>query len=235
MTLEEVMMELKAIGSEQTKKTLMRHGAPEPLFGVKIGDMKHIVKKVRKNHELSMALFDTGNSDARYLAGLIADEKKISKKDLEHWVKNANWQMLSEYTVPWVAAESHYGFELAKEWITNKEECIASAGWACLSSIATITDNAKLDIEFFRKCLLHIGDHIHRQADRVRYTMNNFIIATGSAIPELTDEAKRTAKKVGTVAVIVEGTACRVPDAITYIEKVEKAGAIGKKKKMARC
>jgi len=89
MTKAEVMAELKKSGSDQTRKVLMRHGAKDPFYGVKVTDLKKIVNKVKKNHELSLELYDTGNSDAMYLAGLIADENKISKNDLQKWVQNA--------------------------------------------------------------------------------------------------------------------------------------------------
>ncbi len=68
------------MGSEQTKKVFMRHGAREPFFGVKVGDMKKIVKRVKKNHELSLALYDTGNGDAMYLAGLMPTKRKSRSK-----------------------------------------------------------------------------------------------------------------------------------------------------------
>ena len=80
MTKDEVLTELKSYGDAQTKKTLMRHGAHEPVFGVKVADLKKILKKTKKNHELSLELYETGNSDAMYLAGLMADEKQISKE-----------------------------------------------------------------------------------------------------------------------------------------------------------
>ncbi len=48
MTTEEILSELQQMGSEQTKKTWARHGAREPFFGVKVGDMKTIVKRVKK-------------------------------------------------------------------------------------------------------------------------------------------------------------------------------------------
>jgi len=103
MQLNEIMQQLEQYGNETTKRIFMNHGAKEPLFGVKVGDLKKIVKKVKTNHELSLQLFDTGNSDAMYLAGLIADEKQITKDDLQKWVKKAYWYMLSEYTVAGVA------------------------------------------------------------------------------------------------------------------------------------
>jgi 3-methyladenine DNA glycosylase AlkD len=122
MNLPEVMKELETMGNEQTKKIFSRHGAKEPLFGVKVGDLKKIVKKVKKDHHLSLALYETGNSDAMYLAGLIADESKITKKQLQNWAENANWYMISEYTVAWITAESPYGHELGMEWIESEEE-----------------------------------------------------------------------------------------------------------------
>ena len=134
MDLKEVMKELEFYGNEQTKKTHMNHGGKEPIFGVKVGDLKKILKKTRKNHELSLALYDTGNSDAMYLAGLMADEKQITKAQLNKWVENAYWSFLSEYAVAWVAAETNFGFELGLEWIRSEKETIASAGWSTLSN-----------------------------------------------------------------------------------------------------
>ena len=83
MSVAAIMKELAAMGSEQTRKTYARHGAPDANFGVKIADMKTIVKRVKKSHELALALYATGNSDAMYLAGLIADETRMTKADLD--------------------------------------------------------------------------------------------------------------------------------------------------------
>src|SRR5688572_11819857 len=111
MTKDQVMKELKAMANEQTRKTWARHGAKEPFFGVKIGDMKTIEKKVKKDHALAKELYATGNSDAMYLAGLIADENAVTKEELQDWLESASWSMVSEFTVPWLAAESRFGWE----------------------------------------------------------------------------------------------------------------------------
>ena len=98
MTLQEVMTELEAYGNPQTKKTLIPHGAKEPFFGVKVADLKKILKKTKKNHDLSLELYATGNSDAMYLAGLMADEKKISK-ELE-LIPSSLLALLSDFRYP---------------------------------------------------------------------------------------------------------------------------------------
>ena len=82
MTSAEIIAQLKSLGNESTKKVLMKHGAREPFYGVKVEDLKMIVKPVKKDYQLSLELFDSVISDAMYLAGLIADETKMTKKDL---------------------------------------------------------------------------------------------------------------------------------------------------------
>lgn len=65
--------------------------------------------------------------------------------------------------------------------------------------------------------------------------MNNFLIAVGAYVTPLTSAAIATARKIGPVTVIKEGTACKTPDAVEQIAKIEKRGSLGRKKKMARC
>jgi 3-methyladenine DNA glycosylase AlkD len=235
MTVKEIMSELEKLGSESTKKTFINHGANANVFGVKVGDLKKIQKKIKKNYELSLQLYDTGNSDAMYLAGLIADEKKMTKKDLQKWVENAPWNMISEYTVPWIAAESNYGWELATEWIDSKKDNIATSGWATLSSYVSITPDEKLDIKSLDKLLDRVKKEIHKAPNRVRYVMNGFVISVGCYVAALTAKAKQTGKDIGKVHVEMGGTACKVPEAPAYIDKVVKAGRLGRKRKEARC
>ena len=235
MTKEEILKELAGYGNEGTKKIFLKHGAREPFYGVKVQDLKKIQKKVKKQHQLSLELYATGNSDAMYLAGLIADETEISKSELNKWVDEAYWYMISEYTVAWVAAESKYGYELGLEWIDSNKEGIASAGWATLANYAAIKPDIELNIEVFNELLDRVEKNIRQAQNRVRFTMNGFVIAIGSYIIELTKKASSVAKNIGKVNVDMGGTACKVPFATDYIKKVADRGSLGKKRKDARC
>ena len=235
MTVEEVIKEIKAMGNERTKATLMKHGAKEPFYGVKTGDLKKIQKKIKKDHQLSLDLYDTGISDAMYLAGLIADKDQITTEHLQSWVEKANWHLLSEYTVPWIAADSGNGIEMGLKWIESDDELIASAGWSALSNAISITSNEELDMDLHMQLLHRVKKEIHQSKNRVRYTMNGYVIAVGSYLPSLTSEATSIAESIGKVHVEMGGTACKVPDAPTYIKKIEDMGRVGKKRKMARC
>jgi hypothetical protein len=235
MTTEQIMKELEKKGSESIRKIFKNHGGTGPMYGVKIADLKVIQKKVKKDHELAMGLFATGNYDAMYLAGLIADESKMSKKDIQQWAERSNSKGISEYTVAWVAAESDFGWELGIKWIDSPKENIASTGWNTLSGVIAMKPDNELDIALIKKLLQRIVKEIHSAPNRVRYTMNGFVIGVGAYIKELTKDAIEISKKIGDVYVDMEGTACKVPSAVDYIKKIEARGSIGKKKKTVKC
>jgi 3-methyladenine DNA glycosylase AlkD len=223
------------MGSESIKKILLKHGVKEPFFGVKIEQLKTIQKKVKKDHQLAKDLFATGNADAMYLAGLIADDMQMTKKDLKDWAKNAVSVNISEYTVPWVAAGSRYGFELAKEWVDDKKEHIAAAGWSTLASLVALKPDEELDVKSLHTLLKRVAKDIHNAPNRVRYAMNSFIIALGTYVPALSNEAITTANKIGTVTVDMNGTACKVPSAVEYIKKSQARNPNAVKKKTVKC
>jgi len=236
-TVDDIMEILADHASASTKKTLMTHGAREPFFGVKVGDMKKILKtiKIKKDHSLSLGLYATGNSDAMYLGMLIADEKKMSKEELWQWAREAYWYMLSEFAVPWVAAETPYGQELGLEWIDAPEENIQCAGWSALSNWLTLRPNSELDQALYLGLLERVKRELPTAPNFVKRAMNMFIICLGSQIPELKAACIAVAESLGKIEVIIAGTSCKTPDAVEYIAKVESTGRIGKKKKMARC
>lgn len=235
MTTQQVLKELENYGDPNTKNTFARHGAKEPFFGVKVADLKKILKKTKKNHELSLELYKTGNSDAMYLAGLMADEKQITEDQLNEWANQAYWYYLSEFAVAWVAAETSFGFELGLKWIESEEEHIACAGWSTLSNFASITQDAQLDLKKYSELLERVEKTLHQRKNRERHVMNAFVIAVGSYVTELTGQAQTVAKSIGKVSVDMGGTACKVPLATEYIQKIIDKDRIGKKRKMARC
>jgi 3-methyladenine DNA glycosylase AlkD len=235
MDAKEIMTELQSLGNEGIKKILLKHGVKEPLFGVKIEHLKPIQNKIKKDYRLAKDLYATGNADAMYLAGLIADDEQMTKADLQTWVKQAISNNISGYTVPWVAAGSGYGYELAMEWIESPEEYIAAAGWSTLSNIVSLKPDNELDIPALKELLEKVAQNIHTADNRVRQTMNGFLIAVGTYVTALTDDAIATAKKIGVVTIDTNGTKCKVPGAIDYIKKAQDKGSIGKKKKTVKC
>jgi 3-methyladenine DNA glycosylase AlkD len=235
LTAKQIMDDLKSHGSDSIKKILLKHGVKEPFFGVKIEHLKTIQKQVKKDYALAKELYATGNADAMYLAGLIADDEKMTKTDLQTWVRQALSANIVEHTVPWVAAGSPHGYELALEWIDSPEDRIAVAGWSTLGDLVSLLPDQDLDLPKLKALITRVAASIHSAGNRVRYTMNGFLIAVGSFVPALTADALAAAKKIGPVSVDMNGTACLVPDVTAYIQKVKDKGTLGKKKKTVKC
>jgi 3-methyladenine DNA glycosylase AlkD len=236
MNTKEILAELKKKGTEATKNTWLRHGAREPVYGVSIEDLKNIGKRVREDRQqIALALFASGVGDAMYLAGLMADGSKMTEQELDTWAQSAEWPMVSEYTVAWVAAENAKGWDLALQWINSKKENIASSGWATLSGILATRPDEQLDLGAIGKLLERVENEITRAPNRVRYCMNGFVIATGSYVKTLSKQALATGKKIGEITVDMGGTSCKVPFAPLYIKKVLDRGALGKKRKTVKC
>ena len=234
LSASSILAELKPLGSDSYKRVLFNHGVSEPCLGVKIEELKKIQKRVKKDYRLALELYDSGVYDAMYLAGLIADDAKMTKKDLQRWAAKA-CRPLAGSTVAWVAAGSPHGRELALEWIESDKELVAVAGWATLSCLVSIKDDADLNLPELKSLLQRAQRRIHAAPDLVRYHMNGFVIAVGACVASLTKEALRTGEAIGPVTADLGKSACQVPFAPDYIRKAERRGVIGKKRKTAKC
>lgn len=236
MLVEGIIEELRANGSASIKKTLLNHGAREPFFGVKIEYLKKIEKRIKTDYQLALDLYGTGISDAMYLAGLIADDMKMTRDDLQRWVEAAYWSLLSENTVPWVAAGGRFGRECALEWIESDVETIAAAGWATYSGLISVKPNTDLDLSEVRSLLKRAATTIHTQPNRVRYIMNGFVIGVGGYAGPLAYTAMETALTIGPISIDMGNTACRAPYAPEAIKKTwDKHGGSAPKRKKLKC
>lgn len=235
MTLAQVMSELEARGSPATKRIFARHGAREPFFGVKVADLKVVQKKIKGDQALALQLYATGNGDAQYLAGLVADGRKMSRAELQRWAKTASWRMISGTIVPWVASEHPDGYALAREWIDSPSEGVAIAGWNTLGAIAAMTPDDALPLPEYARLLDRVARELPGAPDRVRYAMNGFVIMCGTYVAPLGERAIATARKLGRVEVDMGETGCAVPEAEPYILKSRRGAPIAPKRKTIRC
>ena len=172
---------------------------------------------------------------AANLAGLIADDAKMTKRDLEGWVKVAEPGALAGSTVAWVAAGNPAGWDLAMKWIDSKEAHIAEAGWSTLSHLVATRPDDELNLEELKRLVVRVEKTIAGAPDRARYAMNGFIIALGSYVPALTALALAAGERIGHVKADLGNNSCQIPFAPDYIRKVQERGAIGKKRKTAKC
>jgi 3-methyladenine DNA glycosylase AlkD len=209
MELNEIMDELNSLGTERTKKTYISNGAQEPVFGVTISAMKPIFKKIKYNQPLAEQLYATGNYDAMYLAGMIAEPKKMTVGDFNRWIEGAYFYMISDFIVAVTLAETDIAFTVADHWIESGKELTMSAGWSCYDWLLGTRKDSEFNKDKLLAMLNTVRDTIHNQPNRTKYAMNNFIISVGISYLPLHEEAMKIAQEVGKVDVFMGQTRCQ--------------------------
>lgn len=235
MNLEEVMQELEALGKERTKKIYMSNGAHEPLFGVATGAMKPMARKIKKDQALADQLYATGNYDAMYFAGVIADPKAMTVADFERWMETAYFYMISDYIVAVTLAETDIAQEVADAWIASGDELKMSAGWSCYCWLLGSRKDNEFSSDKLEAMLEQVKDTIHDSPERTKYSMNNFIYTVATSYQPLHDQAVETAKVIGPVEVNKDKPKSKLIQASENIQKAVDQGRIGFKRKYVRC
>ena len=216
LSFAETMKALEKAGSAQTKKTYLRHGAVEPLFGVSFATLKALVKRIGVDQELARALWATGNYDARNLAVKVADPRQMTSTELDRWAKDKRTRMCAGY-VAMLAVEGSHGTAKAKQWLGSSDKALREAGFNLLGQMAMI-DETQPDAWFLGR-LAEIEKSIHRATNGERYAMNGALIAIGCRNAALRKAATAAAKRIGKVEVDHGDTACKTPEAAATITK----------------
>ncbi|HDR5105686.1 TPA: DNA alkylation repair protein [Bacillus anthracis] len=226
MLLEEVMQQLEEYGTEQNRKTYKNHGAKEPLFGVSFANLKLLKKKIKKDHDLAISLWETKNMDAMTLATMILDPKKVTTELLNKWVQEVDYYCLMDVLMTAICT-SPIAIERMEEWTKSDDEWIGRAGWSLLANIAI--KNKTLQDDSFSPYLEEIKENIHNEKNRKREAMNSALIAIGIRNEDLEQTAIEVAREIGKVQVDHGATSCKTPDAESYIKKARERA---EKKKM---
>ncbi|MCM3786231.1 DNA alkylation repair protein [Neobacillus mesonae] len=235
MNLETVMQELEALGKERSKKMYISNGAHEPLFGVATGAMKPIAKKIKIDQPLAKQLYATGNYDAMYFAGIIADPKAMTEEDFERWIEGAYFYMLSDYVVAVTLAETDIAQEVADKWIASGEELKMSAGWSCYCWLLGSRPDVQFAESKIANMLEMVEKTIHNSPERTKSSMNNFMYTVAVSYLPLHDKAVETAKAVGPVEMKRDNKKNSILLASESIQKEVDKNRLGFKRKYVRC
>lgn len=219
MNASDILQQLEAMGSEQYRKTYRRHGVVGDIYGVSFGNLSTLVKQIKKDHEAALALWKTGNHDARILATMIADPNKVDIATLQQWMADADSYPITSNFATFVAKTPHRR-ALMTEWTAaDDDEWVGYAGWLVLAAMAS--NDADLPDEFFTDYLDRMEARLHTRPNYVRDGMNSALIAIGTRNERLEAAAVAAAERIGKVEVDHGETGCVTQPAIPYIAKVK--------------
>lgn len=235
MNFEAVMQELEQLGKERTKKIYISNGAHEPLFGVATGAMKPIARKIKINQPLAEELYATGNYDAMYFAGIIADPKGMTEEDYGRWMDGAYFYMLSDFVVAVTLSESDIAQQVADKWIASGEELRMSAGWSCYCWLLGNRPDHQFSEQKIAGMLEHAAAAIHDSPSRSKFSMSNFIYTVGISYLPLHTKALEIANLLGPIEVKLDKAKSKQLQPAENILKALDRGQLGFKRKYVRC
>ncbi len=235
MNVESVMLELEGLGKERLKKMYLSNGAHEPLFGVATGAMKPMAKTIKINQPLAEQLYATGNYDAMYFAGIIADPQAMTAADYDRWMDAAYFYMLSDYVVAVTLAETNIAQEVADQWIASGEELRMSAGWSCYCWLLGSRPDREFPEGKISDMLELVQKTIHDSPDRTKSAMNTFIYTVAISYLPLHDKAVKIAEAIGRVEINRDKGKSKFLHASENIRKEVERGKLGFKRKYVRC
>jgi 3-methyladenine DNA glycosylase AlkD len=193
MTVNEILAQLKSLGDDARRKHNIKSGAPDNQFGVKLGDIREIAKKIKTDHELALKLWDTGNVEAQHLATLIIKPKSLSADELDRLTRSTTCAQVAEWLNSYVVAQHPEKEALREKWMKDKDRWAARAGWHFTASRVN-KGGEGLDLPAL---LDRIEKEMPKAMPEVQWTMNNTLAAIGIKDKKLRKRAIAIGEKIG--------------------------------------
>jgi 3-methyladenine DNA glycosylase AlkD len=220
MTVKEVLASLKTLSNEKMREHNTKFGAGKNQFGVKMGDIRALAKKIKVDHALGMELWDTENIDARFLALLIIKPKELSIQDLNRMVRSEKFAHVADWLYSYVIKDHPEKDTLREEWMSTKDVMAARAGWS-LTSGKIARDPKDLDLSAL---LNRIEKEMPDAAPEVQWTMNSALAQIGINFPEHRKRALAIGEKLGIYRDYPVSKGCTSPFAPIWINEMVKRG-----------
>jgi len=215
-TLKETLAQLEALGDEKVRAQNSKNGAGGNQFGVRLGDIRKLAAKIKTNHALAIALWETGNIDARLLAILLINPKNLSGDELDRMVRSVGFAQVADWLNSYVVKKYPDKETLRQRWMADDDPWAARAGWSLTSE--RIGKNPEgLD-------LLALLDRIESEmgdaAPEAQWTMNFCLAGIGIHFPKYRKRAIAIGETLGIYRDYPVSKGCTSPFAPIWIKEM---------------
>jgi 3-methyladenine DNA glycosylase AlkD len=216
MTLKDALAQLKALGDEKVRARNRKHGAGDNQFGVAMGDIRKVAAKIKRDHELALALWDTGNIDARLLAILVLKPKGLSRDDMDRMVREASFPQLADWLNSYVVKNHPDKESLRQSWMQDDDPWANRAGWTLTSErVAKSPDGLDLPALLDR-----IEADMASAPAPAQWTMNTCLAGIGIHHPTLRKRAMAIGERLGVYRDYPVSKGCTSPFAPIWINEI---------------
>jgi 3-methyladenine DNA glycosylase AlkD len=214
MTADEILEQLRALGNEKVRAQNARAGAGDNQFGVRLGDIRRLAKKIRTDHSLAVSLWETANQDAQFLAVLLIQPQKLSAEEMNRMVRSISFARVADWFSSYVVRKHPDSEGFREAWMSTGDRWAARAGWD-LTAERVVKNPRGLDIPAL---LDRIESDMAGADPEVQWTMNNTLAAIGIHLPEHRERAKGIGEKLGIYRDYPAPKGCTSPFAPLWID-----------------
>ena len=218
MNVKDALKELKALGDEKVRKLNAKAGAGDNQFGVSLGDIRKLGKKIKTDHELALALWDTGNVDAQFLSALVIQPKKLSAKEMDRMVRSISFVRVADWLLSYVVRQHPDKESLRQNWLRDDDRWAARAGWDLTSERVGKSPDG-LDVPAL---LDRLEAEMAGAKPEVQWTMNNTLATIGIHFPKHRKRAIAIGEKLGLYRDWPVSKGCTSPFAPIWIDFMVK-------------
>jgi 3-methyladenine DNA glycosylase AlkD len=216
MNVSEVLAKLEALGTEKMRLHNKKYGADDNQFGLKMGDIRAVANKIKTDHQLGLALWETGNIDARFLAVLIMKPKELSVDELDRMVKSNRFAHVADWLSSYVIKEHPAKEQLRELWMQSDDAMAARAGWS-LTAGRIARDAEGLDIPAL---LDRIETEMPTAAPETQWTMNTTLAQIGIHHQQYRERALAIGERLGIYRNFPVSKGCTSPFAPIWINEM---------------
>ena len=154
-----VLAELAPQGSEEARTGMARYGiAVGDAYGVSVYELRRVAKGLGRDHGLALALWATGNHEARLLASMVDDPAQVTVRQMDAWAAAFDsWDVCDQVTSN-LFDKTPFAYDKVREWSAAEDEWVKRAAFATAAALA-VQDEKAADEPF-----LEILDIISREA-----------------------------------------------------------------------
>ncbi len=194
--VDAIVASLKRLGAKRTRDEMgPRYGIhTDKAFGVPVGKIQQLAKRLGRNHELAAALWDTGWYEARMLAGFIDEPERVTAAQMDRWCRDFdNWGIVDTVCFHLFDRTPH-AWRKVEQWARRREEFVKRTAFALLWSL-TVHDKQAGD-EPFLKGLVLVERAATDERHFVKKAVNMALRAIGKRNSVLHAAAVATAKRL---------------------------------------
>ncbi|PBB21719.1 DNA alkylation repair protein [Mesorhizobium sp. WSM4313] len=130
---DDIVAHLRSVGTEDNRAGMARFGInTASALGVGNSQLRPLARKLKKNHERSLQLWNSGIREARLMAAFTGEPKKVDIDQCRRWAADFDsWEIVD--TVADLFAETPFWRELIDEFAGDEREFVRRTAFAMLA------------------------------------------------------------------------------------------------------